>query len=249
LSPRQPDFGPRAEEYDHLRPVDERWWTLFERLVDEADLRGRRVLDVGCGTGRLCAALAERGLARAWGVDAEPRMLEVAHRNVPRTVGLKQGRAEKLPFKDAWFDRIVFWLAAHLVDRSRAFAEAARVLEPGGRLALVTFEPAHFSQHWLTPFFPSLERIDRARFPTPTQLRAELEAAGFATPRFVPAPDEETLTREQALERIHRGHISTFDLLDPTEVEAGTARAERKLPERVPTRRLWLLVVADRLMQ
>jgi SAM-dependent methyltransferase len=172
-------------------------------------------------------------------------MLEVARRGAPRGAGFRTGRAEDLPFKDAWFDRVVFWLSVHLVERRRAFAEAARVLVPGGKLALVTFEPAHFPQHWLTPYFPSLEAIDRARFPTPEQLETELVEAGFEPPRFVPAPDEETLDRGQALERIRHGHISTFDLLDPAEVEAGTAKAERELPERLPVRRLWLLVVAD----
>ena len=66
------DFGPRAASYDRVRPVDESWWEVFELIVREADLRGRRVLDVGCGTGRLSAALAERGGARVWGVDASP---------------------------------------------------------------------------------------------------------------------------------------------------------------------------------
>jgi ubiquinone/menaquinone biosynthesis C-methylase UbiE len=55
------------------------------------------VLDVGCGTGRLEAALADR--AKVWGVDAEPAMLEVARANVPGGT-FKEARAEELPFKD-----------------------------------------------------------------------------------------------------------------------------------------------------
>jgi SAM-dependent methyltransferase len=216
--------------------------------VAAADLHGQRVLDVGCGTGRLAAALAERARARVWGIDAEPRMLDVARRSVPAGVGLRHGRAENLPFKAGWFDRLVFWLVVHLVDRERAFAEAARVLVPGGRIGIVTFEPQHFGQHWLTPFFPSLESIDRARFPTPDELERQLVRAGFGSPQFSSCPHEATLTRAVALERIRRGHISTFDLLDPDEVRRGTERAERELPERLAVRRLWLLVVADKVM-
>src|SRR5205823_10797630 len=58
-----PDFGRLAPVYDRIRPVDENWWEVFEVVVREGDLRGRRVLDLGCGTGRLSGALADRGLA------------------------------------------------------------------------------------------------------------------------------------------------------------------------------------------
>ena len=170
-------------------------------------------------------------------------MLEVAR---GRGVEVVQARAEQLPFADGSFERAVFWLVVHLVERARAFAEAARILAPGGALALVTFAPRHFGEYWLNRFLPSLQAIDRARFPTPAQLGAELPAAGFAAPRFVRLSQEATLTREEALGRIRGGHISTFDLLDPEEVRRGIARAERELPERVTTRLHWLLAIAER---
>ena len=53
-----PDFGRLASSYDRLRPTDESWLELLDVLVREGDLVGRRVLDVGCGTGRLSAAFA-----------------------------------------------------------------------------------------------------------------------------------------------------------------------------------------------
>ncbi|MDX6511600.1 MAG: hypothetical protein QOE36_1104, partial [Gaiellaceae bacterium] len=95
-------------------------------LVREGDLRGRRVLDAGCGTGTLSAALAERAAAKVWGVDAEPRMLEVARSRVPAGVGVREGSLEALPFRDGWFERAVARLVLHLVDRRRAFAELRR---------------------------------------------------------------------------------------------------------------------------
>jgi ubiquinone/menaquinone biosynthesis C-methylase UbiE len=243
---RKSDFARLAEDYDRLRPVDETWWVVFDRLVQEAELAGRRVLDVGCGTGRLCAALAEKGIARAWGVDAEPKMVAAAREQVPKIVGLKEGRAEALPFRGGWFDRVVYWLVVHHVDRERAFAEAARVLTHDGKLAIVTFDPAEFHRHWLVSYFPAIERIDKERFPTPAQLETELLRAGFAPPRFVRVPQEREISREDALARIRARHVSTFDLLDADELAEGLERAERELPETVVVRREGLLVIADR---
>jgi SAM-dependent methyltransferase len=218
---------------------------VFELVVREGDLRGRRVLDCGCGTGRLSQALAESAASKVWGVDPEPEMLRVAADNVPAGVGLKAGRAEDLPFRDGWFERAVLWLVCHLVDRSAAFRELRRVLSRDGRLAVVTFDPAHFGTFWLDPYFPSIQEIDRARFPDGDVLSAQLTDAGFGEVRLHRVSQRAAITREQAIERIEQRHISTFDLLDPDEVERGTRLALDRLPSTVEYPIEWLIVVAD----
>lgn len=200
------------------------------------------MLDIGCGTGRFLAQLTE--VAKAWGVDASPEMLEVARSRVG-AAGLKLGSAEELPFKDGWFERATMWLVAHLVDRPRAFTEAARVLEPGGRFAVATFDPSYFDEFWLNELFPSMEAADRERFPTAKELDAQLRGAGLE-PRLLRLSQTGSLAREHALERIRGKHISTFDLISDEEYEAGLARAERELPEQVDYRVEWLIAVAER---
>src|SRR6185437_11601055 len=127
----------------------------------------------------------------------------------------------------------------------RALAEFRRVLGAGGSLSLATFAPEHFAGFWLNGLFPSLEAIDRARFPTPQELDVDIQAARFSTVRFVRLSQSRVTDRETALARIRGRHISTFDLLDEDEIHAGTERAERELPERVEYRLEWLIAVAD----
>jgi ubiquinone/menaquinone biosynthesis C-methylase UbiE len=237
-----PDFGARAATYDELRPTDENWWEVYEALVREGDLTGRRVLDVGCGTGRFAAALSDR--AKVWGVDQSPQMLEVARARAPG-VRFKQASVDALPFKDGWFERVTMWLVVHLLDRPRAYREIRRVLGPGGRIAVATFDPSYFGVFWFRDYFPSMEEIDRARFPTRTDFDSELQAAGFGAPSFTRMSQRATVTREVALERIRGRHIATFDLITDDEFRAGLELAERELPEQVDYRQEWLLAVAD----
>jgi SAM-dependent methyltransferase len=237
-----PDFGRRAATYDELRPVDDNWREIYEALVREGDLAGRRVLDVGCGTGNFAAALSEG--ARVWGVDQSPEMLEVARARAPE-VRFKQASADALPFKDGWFDRATIWLVVHLLERGRVYSEIRRVLGASGRIAVATFDPSYFGVFWFRDYFPSMEEIDRARFPTREDFSAELTAAGFAEPHFTRISQQATATREVALERIRGRHIATFDLIPEAEIQAGLERAERELPERVDYRQEWLIAVAD----
>ncbi|MHB8641894.1 MAG: class I SAM-dependent methyltransferase [Gaiellaceae bacterium] len=217
---------------------------LFELLAREGDLRGRRVLDVGCGTGTLLSWLAQHVTAKAWGVDPSEEMLAVARAKVGDSVGLKRARAEELPFKNGWFERVVMTLVVHHLDRPRAFAEFQRVLAEEGRLAIATFDPAQFEQHYLNAFFPSIAVIDRERFGTPDALVAQLEAAGFVGVTTAALDQVTHIDRDYALSRIKGKHISTFELIPDDEYTGGVERAERELPERVEVNQHWLVLSA-----
>jgi SAM-dependent methyltransferase len=234
-----------AARYDELRPDDANWWELLERVVQEGDLRGRRVLDVGCGTGRQAAALAERYTAKVWGIDPSREMLAKARERAPRGVGIKLARAEQLPFSAGWFERALMWLSVHLVDRPRAFTEIQRVLRPTGRLVIATFDPRYFDGFWLPRFFPSVATIDRARFPDREALERELRQAGFE-PRLERVSQSGSVDREAALRKIRGRHISTLRLIGEDEYRAGLDRAERELPARIDYAIEWLVAVGDR---
>ena len=202
------------------------------------------MLEVGSGTGRFAAAVADRAAAKVWAVDASPEMLAVARAQAPGAA-FRQAHAERLPFKPSAFERAVARLVVHVLDRPRAFAELRRVLRPDGRFVLATFDHEHLRGYWLNEFFPSMLAADLARFAPAETLEHELRDAGFAAVRAIRHSQRAAIDRATALERIRGRHISTFDLIDETEIEAGLKRAEAELPAEVEYALEWLVVVAS----
>jgi len=161
---------------------------------------GERVLDLACGSGDLAAEARTAG-ARVVGLDFSAGMLRAA---AARRLGcgLVRGDALALPFADGGVDAIVSGFALrNFVDLPGAFAECARVLRPGGRIALLEVDrPASALLRlghgiYFRRIVPILGALlsDRAAYaylpestaylPDGATLSAMLGAAGFATPR------------------------------------------------------------------
>lgn len=106
------------------------------------DVRGRRVLDAGCGSGPLTAELLARG-AEVTGLDGSPAMIELARQRLGDGVPLHVGDlAAPLPFEDDAFDVVTASLVLHyLEDWSAPLAELRRVLAPNGRLLVSVNHP------------------------------------------------------------------------------------------------------------
>jgi len=117
--------------------------TVLELLDDP---RGRRVLDVGCGSGRYLRLIAERGAALVAGCDFVPEMVARAREISPRVA---VARAEGLPFPSAAFDLAVCGLVVgHCRELEPVLAELGRVLRPGGVMVYSDIHPAGTLAGW-----------------------------------------------------------------------------------------------------
>jgi ubiquinone/menaquinone biosynthesis C-methylase UbiE len=130
-------FDRVAEEYDRVRPGYPAF--LVDTACSTARLRaGSRVLEVGCGTGKLTDALVERGL-HVDAVDPGPQLVEVARRRLAgSTVRFHVGRFEDVELPAAAFEAVFSATAFHWVDPAVGWAKAARLLRPEGVLVLLT---------------------------------------------------------------------------------------------------------------
>jgi 2-polyprenyl-3-methyl-5-hydroxy-6-metoxy-1,4-benzoquinol methylase len=127
-------FGAALSEYDTARRVE----VLIEDFLGDMDLKGTSVLDVGCGWGFFSRALRARG-ADVLACDIGDELLE----RVRRTVGCECVRADALALVDQFgVERFDVVLSSECIEHTpspeRALQQMARVLKPGGRLAVST---------------------------------------------------------------------------------------------------------------
>jgi SAM-dependent methyltransferase len=162
--------GRRGElVFDDSAYLDHETWIrpAFSRLSDMGDLRGKDVLDYGCGHGMASVVLARRG-ARVTGFDLSSGYVAEARRRAEANgvrVAFHQADAEELPFADRSFDAVWGCAILHHLDLERAGRELLRVLRPGG--VAVFCEPwgenplLNLSRRWLP--YPGKERTPDER--------------------------------------------------------------------------------------
>jgi ubiquinone/menaquinone biosynthesis C-methylase UbiE len=159
-----------------------------------AELKPKRVVDIGCGLGELGERFAKELGAEVWGIDISPRMVELAR---ARGVDAQIGDAERLPFGDDSFDcAFAGWVLYHVPNLTQAISECARVLTKDGTLVAASVCNDNLDEVWellggrsrqplsftrengealLQPFFTRVERRDidgEMVFPDTEALRA-----------------------------------------------------------------------------
>ena len=122
-------FGPVADAYDRGRPS---FPTEAVRWLVGPD--PATVLELGAGTGKLTSVLVELG-HDVHATEPDPGMLKVLRRHLP-DVPTSESGAEEIPLPDRSVDVVVAAQAFHWFDHEQALPEMARVLRPGGHVAL-----------------------------------------------------------------------------------------------------------------
>ncbi len=141
-------FAPLAGTYDRYASLlsfgqDPRWRRFLVSRVPAAPTD--RVLDVASGTAAVAIELARRYGCTVIGVDQSPDMLAAGRERVARAgltdrIDLVEAGAEQLPFADASFDHLTFtYLLRYVDDPAATMCELARVVRPGGRIAMLEF--------------------------------------------------------------------------------------------------------------
>jgi SAM-dependent methyltransferase len=154
--------------YDPVLRLLMRESTFRQRFLEQADIHPHhRVLDLGCGTGTMAILVRQRRPeSTVVGVDGDPKVLKVARAKAAKaslSIQFDESLAERLPYPDASFDRVLSSLVLHHLTRDEklgALREVHRVLKPGGCFHLADFgPPVGWYASVLARVIPSGERL------------------------------------------------------------------------------------------
>jgi SAM-dependent methyltransferase len=197
-------FGPVAEAYDRGRPSFPpeavRW------LVGE---QPTTVLELGAGTGKLTAVLAELG-HDVHATEPDPAMLGVLRRNLP-DVPTSESGAEEIPLPDRSVDVVVAAHAFHWFDPDRALPEIARVLRPGGYLAL-TWNDRDARIPWVRKLWQVLSDQPHLQQATESSVDAVVHSDLFGFVEEKQFPFWQDVNRESIVDLVaSRSYIAALD--------------------------------------
>ncbi|HEY1521396.1 MAG TPA: class I SAM-dependent methyltransferase [Solirubrobacteraceae bacterium] len=234
-----PDYSRQAERYDERRSASPS--ILGPLLAALQGISGRRLADVGGGTGNYSLALKQEGWTPVV-VDRSPEMLARAAAKGLQTV---QADAQRLPFDDGQFDAAtMISMLHHVEDRHAALAEARRILRPGGRLVLMGFTREDSTTLWILDYFPSSRPWMDATHPPLAAFLDELPGADTVRFEFGDLQDANLAalsTRpERLIEAAQRGDTSYFERMrrdHPEELRVGLAAIKEDIDSaRIPRR-------------
>jgi ubiquinone/menaquinone biosynthesis C-methylase UbiE len=205
-------FGIQAEDYTKYRkPYPNELYDLFFSKLPQGSTK---ILDVACGTGKSTEPLYKEDL-EVFGCDHDPLMIEEAQKQA----ALKQlpitytvGEAEKLPYKDGYFDAVTIGTAFHWFVNEQSMQEITRVLKPGALFFVfwtMSKEDPRLNNQLLADVFKkySWQRV-------PTELREQkyiatfLENHGITTvsSASIPVSFNETVEERVGLEKTNSGY-------------------------------------------
>jgi demethylmenaquinone methyltransferase/2-methoxy-6-polyprenyl-1,4-benzoquinol methylase len=221
-----PDYSRQAERYDETRSASP---SVLRRLREALEgARGRRLADIGGGTGNYALALMREG----WEPVVVDRSADMLARAVAKGLETVAADAQLLPFDDETFDAVtMISMLHHVEDRSAALAEARRILGVGGRLVLMGFTGEDAATLWVPDYFPSSRRWMEATHPPRAAILEELPGARPVAFEFDDMQDASLAALaadpERVLEAAETGATSYFERMQrdhPDELRAGLAR-------------------------
>jgi ubiquinone/menaquinone biosynthesis C-methylase UbiE len=224
------DYSKIAEVYDQARLHDGphiRWWV--DRMAEAGELGpGKRLIDLGCGTGRFTLLLAARTGCEAVGLDSNEGMLAKAReKDVEDRCAWVVGNVEQLELEPESADcALMSLLMHHISDCVETFRGVLRLLRPGGVFLIRQGTLEEVADDFIHRFYPETLALDRRRTPFRAEIALWLQKAGFAEVTIEPTVRQVYERNEQMLAELRLRVPSALHLISDEAWQAGLARAE-----------------------
>lgn len=232
-----PDYSRQAERYDETRSASPSVLRSLRHALEGAP--GRRLADIGGGTGNYALALKREG----WEPVVVDRSADMLSRAAAKGLETVKADAQQLPFEEETFDAaMMISMLHHVEDRGAALAEAQRILKREGRLVLMGYMGEDAATLWVLDYFPSSRSWMEATHPPRATFLEELPGARLFAFEFEDMEDGSlaalSADPERVLDAGESGETSYFERMQrdhSDELRVGLARLRRDIAAgRVP---------------
>jgi len=215
-----------AEKYNNYHGQPDNYFELqIEKIrkylnVSSEKWEIKRILDVGCGAGRLMVPLIRKGGCFCTGIDNSADMIAACQETTVIPLNLHTVGFDKFKTKFR-YDGIYFSMSLHQMDKQKEMIKKAfNLLAKDGKLLIITVSHKQFDEILLNKYFPTLDEIDRKRFMDIKPLTEELSKYGD-----IECIEEQTLyqqiPKKRYVEMIENKYISSLQLISKKELNAG----------------------------
>jgi len=214
-----------SKTYDNYRSYPER---LIKTMIELGRIsQGKKVLDLGCGTGNVARQIKNIIGADLIGVDASLAMLKVANSKSLEVICTDIDN-QQLPFQDSSFDTVIGAYVIHQIKNLNfMLSECYRVLRDGVLVLLTSSHKQIEDQHpIIKDFFPSYIDIDKSRFPDIHQIDYLLNSISFKAIKHEEVTVENIPIDYEYLQKVKNKYVSTYHLMPEGEFENGIAKLE-----------------------
>jgi ubiquinone/menaquinone biosynthesis C-methylase UbiE len=221
----QVNYAGISKIYDNYRSYPD---DLINRIIELGRIgRGKKVLDLGCGTGNIAYQIKNIVDADLIGVDVSLDMLKVAASKSLEVIGIDIDN-QQLPFRDSSFDTVIGAYVIHQIKNLNfMLSEIYRVLRDGVLVLLTSSHKQIEDQHpIIKDFFPSYVGIDKGRFPDIDRIDYVLESLSFKDIRHEEVTVENIPIDYEYLQKVKNKYVSTYHLMPQGEFENGIAKLE-----------------------
>ena len=222
----QVDYTGISRIYDSYRSYSD---DLIQRIIRLGQIQpGKKILDLGCGTGNISYQIRSKISTDLLGVDVSMDMLKIA-RSKSLEVVCCNVDGWHLPFQDSSFDSIVCAYAVHQIKNlNLLFSECYRVLQTGVLILLTSSHKQIEEQHPIIKnFFPSYVAIDKARFPDLHLIDSMLTSLGFRDIIHEEVTVDNIPLDREYLQKVKSKYVSTYQLMPQAEFDDGVRQLEK----------------------
>jgi ubiquinone/menaquinone biosynthesis C-methylase UbiE len=214
-----------SKTYDDYRSYPE---SLIKKIIALGKIsQGKKVLDLGCGTGNIAWQLQKAIKTDVIGVDASFAMLKVAKGKSVEVICADIDNAP-LPFLDSSFDTVLVAYVIHQIKNLEfLLSECYRVLRYGVLILLTSSHKQIENQHpVIKDFFPSFIDIDKDRFPDIQQIDYLLNSLGLKDIKHEDMIVENVPIDHEYLQKVKNKYVSTYYLIPQSEFDNGVKQLE-----------------------